>query len=146
VSNEKDLQLLISVFGVHKGSKIEGRTRIQKEICLLKYQSREPFTFDYKSYYYGPYSEDLAETIERLVTLRFLEEKITSVGIDSLRYDYILTEAGKESFRKIRQNLSDSVTRISREVRELDDLPTPSLVSLAKRISGIESLRETEPE
>lgn len=135
-----DIVLLISVFGLHEGNKIEGRTRIQKEICLLKYKSNLPFTFDYKPYYYGPYSEELSETINTLVGVKLLKETIIPVGFNSFRYDYTLTEHGRQLFNKIRQNLESLIDTLRKEVKELEGIETPNLVSLAKTISGIESI------
>ena len=57
-----DLTLLISVFGVIPERKIQGRTRIQKLICLLKFKDKLPFSFKFKSLF-GPYSNDLSESI-----------------------------------------------------------------------------------
>lgn len=135
-----DIALLIAVFGVHENNRIEGRTRIQKEICLLKYESRLPFTFNYKPYYYGPYSEELSETINTLVGVKLLKETIISIGFNSFRYDYILTEQGKQLFEKVRQNCEELITFLSEQVKQLENIETQSLVSLAKAISGIDSI------
>lgn len=137
-----DIALLISVFGVHKDNKIEGRTRIQKEICLLKFKSKLPFTFNYKPYYYGPYSEELSETINTLVGVKLLKETIIPVGFNSFRYDYSLTEQGLQLFKKIKQNssLKQLVSSLSKEAGELERRETLDLVSLAKKISGIQSI------
>jgi len=135
-----DIILLISVFGAHEGGKIEGRTRIQKEICLLKYRSKLPFTFDFKPYYYGPYSEDLSDTLNTLVGVKLLKETIIPVSFNSFRYDYTLTERGKQLFDRFREDIKEIINSISKEVKELEILDTPNLVSLAKKISGIESV------
>ena len=135
-----DIALLISVFGVHEDNKIEGRTRIQKEICLLKYKSKLPFTFNYKPYYYGPYSEELSETINTLVGVKLLKETIIPVGFNSFRYDYTLTEKGKQLFNKIQESCEQLINSLSKEVEELERIETPNLVALAKKISGIESV------
>lgn len=135
-----DIALLISVFGLHEGNKIEGRTRIQKEICLLKHKSNLPFTFDYKPYYYGPYSEELSETINTLVGVKLLKETVIHVGFNSFRYDYTLTGQGRELFNKIRKNLESHIVVLQKEVKGLEGIGTPELVSLAKAISGIDSI------
>jgi uncharacterized protein YwgA len=136
----RDIVLLISVFGAHEGNRIEGRTRIQKEICLLKYGSHLPFTFGYRPYYYGPYSEELSETLNTLVGVRLLKETITPVGFNSFRYDYALTEQGRRLLDRFPDDFAEPISRISEEVRQFEALETPALVALAKRISGIESV------
>jgi len=136
----RDIVLLISVFGAHENNRIEGRTRIQKEICLLKHSSRLPFSFDFKPYYYGPYSEELSETINTLVGLKLLKETITPVSFDSFRYNYTLTEQGRQLFQRIQRDFGELVDSVSEEARKLEEVKTSDLVFLAKKISGIESL------
>lgn len=139
MSDKSDIALLITVFGLHKDKKIEGRTRIQKEVCLLKFKSKIPFTFNYKSYYYGPYSEELSETINTLVGVKLLKEIITSVGYNSYRYDYSLTKQGEELFKRICPK-SNSLRQLRQEVKAFESIETPSLVSLAKAVSGLDSI------
>ena len=136
---DTDVALLIAVFGSHSDGKIEGRTRIQKEICLLKFQSKIPFRFNYKSYYYGPYSEDLSETINTLVGVKLLKETIVSVGYNSYRYDYSLTEQGKKLSDKLFETNGSFFTKLQREIKKLEIIDTPELVLLAKAKSGMES-------
>jgi len=136
---DTDVALLIAVFGSHDNGKIEGRTRIQKEICLLKFQSEIPFTFNYKSYYYGPYSEDLSETINTLVGVKLLKETMVSVGYNSYRYVYSLTEQGKKLSDKLFATKEPLIAKIKREIEKLEIIGTPELVLLAKAKSGMES-------
>ena len=138
--DKSDIALLIAVFGLHKDKKIEGRTRIQKEICLLKFKSKIPFTFDYKSYYYGPYSEELSETINTLVGVKLLKETVTAVGYNSYRYDYILTKEGQVLFDKICRKSNYLAKKLRKEIKTFENTETPTLVSLAKAASGLDSI------
>lgn len=135
-----DIVLLISVFGAHEDNRIEGRTRIQKEICLLKHKSDLPFSFNFKPYYYGPYSEELSKTINTLVGVKLLKETITPIGFNTFRYNYMLTEQGRQLLSKIQKDFGELVNAVPKEVKTLERIETPDLVSLAKKISGIESL------
>ena len=135
-----NLALLIAVFGVHRGGKIEGRTRIQKLICLLQYQSKLPFSFKFKPYYYGPYSDELSEANNLLVGLKLLEETILPTHFYSFRYDYKLTEQGELLFSKIKQRSERLITTLEEEIGVFEDMSTPDLVKLAKQITGIESI------
>jgi len=135
-----DIALLIAVFGAHKNNKITGRTRIQKEICVLKYKSKIPFTFEYKSYFYGPYSEELSETINTLVGVKLLKETVTATGYNSYRYDYFLTEKGKELFQKLNHDANGLINKLQKQIKTLDQLDTPDLVSYAKAVSGLDSI------
>jgi uncharacterized protein YwgA len=140
LSEKSDIALLVTVFGLHKDNKIEGRTRIQKEICLLKFKSKIPFTFDYKSYYYGPYSEELSETINTLVGVKLLKETITAVGYNSYRYDYFLTKEGEVLFNRICRKSNYLIGKLRKEIKTFENIETPTLVSLAKAASGLDSI------
>lgn len=139
-----DIALLIAVFGLHKDNKIEGRTRIQKEICLLKFKSKIPFTFDYKSYFYGPYSEELSETINILVGVKLLKETVTAVGYNSYRYDYVLTKEGETLFNMIRRKSNYIVKKLRKEIDAFENIGTPTLVTRAKAASGLDSICDSK--
>lgn len=140
-----DIVLLISLFGSHEGNRIEGRTRIQKEVCLLKYKSKLPFTFDFIPYFFGPYSEELSETLNTLVGVKLLKETIIPVGFNSFRYDYELTKQGKDLFNKLLKDSKEVANSVIKEAEGFEALETRDLVSLAKRISGIESVSPVTP-
>jgi len=135
-----DLALLIAIFGVHRGGRIEGRTRIQKLVCLLQNQSKFPFTFKFKPYYYGPYSDDLSDTINFLVGMKLIEETIVPTRFYSFRYDYQLTEKGKLVFSKVQQRSERIINTLIDEIKALEETSTTDLVKLAKKITGIESI------
>ncbi|MDD4162382.1 MAG: hypothetical protein PHW87_07870 [Methanothrix sp.] len=66
---------------------IQGRTRLQKMVFLAQEELGLPHLFDFKKHYYGPYSWDLTETVERMLSRGEIEEKVESLG-DSIRYTY----------------------------------------------------------
>jgi len=138
-----DLALLIAVFGVNRNGKIAGRTRIQKIVCLLQYQAKIPFSFNFKPYYYGPYSDELSEAINTLVGMKLLEEKIIPTRFFSFRYDYELTPKGKQLFCKIKERLEKSINKLETEVETYDNVKTPDLVKFAKEITGIDSISKS---
>ena len=137
-----DIDLLIAVIGLH-GSETKGRTRIQKEICILKHKDKIPFGLEFKSYYYGPYSSELTSAMDTLVSTGLLEQTTTRLGVDVFRYDYVLTKQGKRLLdateKKLKKTHPKWLSRISNRVRELDEMPIPQLVLLAKKCSGIDS-------
>jgi uncharacterized protein YwgA len=141
--NSSDLALLVLTVGSHSGRKIKGRTRIQKTVCVLKFNKQVPFNFDFKSYFYGPYSEDLTEAINGLVGMKILKETIVPVGY-SYRYEYELTDQGNNLLGKVRSKLlstnRNAVQTIAEEVPRLERMGSSDLVSLAKLVSNIPSL------
>ena len=137
--------LLVSIFGAHTNNTIEGRTRIQKLTCILKYRDHVALDFKFKSHFYGPFSDELAESVDRLVGMRVLEERVVRVGYDTYRYDYELTPQGLDIFLRIKEKLDgedpSTFQRISNAVRELENLPTSELIDLAKSVSHLQSRR-----
>src|SRR4030042_2408274 len=136
-----DLALLLAVFSAERGIRIEGRTRIQKLVCLLQYADCIPFSFSFKPYYYGPFSDDLSDSINSLVGMRLIRETVTPTLYRSYRYDYELTEEGRRLLGRMEAQNEELTGRISRRVREYDDYNTSVLVRMAEEISGIPSIR-----
>jgi uncharacterized protein YwgA len=138
-----DLALLVLTVGSHTGRKIKGRTRIQKTVCVLKFNKQVSFNFDFKSYFYGPYSEDLTEAVNGLIGMKILKETIVPVGY-GYRYEYELTDQGINLLGKVRSKLlSDNrsvVDIIEQEVPRLERMGSSDLVRLAKVVSNIPSL------
>jgi len=137
-----DVGLIIAFFGSYN-SKVEGRTRIQKDICILKYRDKIPFNFEFESHYYGPYSSELADTIDTLVATGLLKQNIMRLSSDIRRYDYALTEEGKEMFQKTKITLGKReptlLKQLMHKTRKLKQMSIPEVVSLSKKCSGIQS-------
>ncbi len=137
-----DVALLISFFGSYSSS-VKGRTRVQKDICILKHKEGIPFNFEFESHYYGPYSNELADTIDTLVASGILEEKIVNLSSGVRRYDYSLTEEGYEMFRKIRVSLKakspELLAELRKQARSLRKMSISEVVNLAKKCSGMQS-------
>ena len=138
MSEKGDLVLIIALFGVY-GSVIEGRTKIQKMICILKEKGIQ-FSLDFKPYYYGPYSDQLSDNLNTLIGMNLINETINPAGYNRYRYDYRLTPEGYKLYNKIENKLTSMVDRIRIEVEPLRSMSIPELVREAKRISGITSI------
>jgi uncharacterized protein YwgA len=137
-----DIALLLAVIGFHRAG-LRGRTRIQKEMCVLKYRDQVPINYPFKPYFYGPYSAELSESIDTLVAMGLVQQSTTSVGYDARRYDYALTEEGEALFSSVQQKLAQQnpqlLAVLPQKVQELEEMATSDLVSLAKECSGIRS-------
>lgn len=131
-----DLDLLIAMFGTHSQSTIKGRTRIQKTVCALKYHDEIPFNFNFKSYFYGPYSSDLTNAINYLVGMKILKENVAFVSPRNFRYDYGLTDQGHLLFNRVQQRLrrdnASILQKIGTSVEFLEGLPLVSLSALLR--------------
>lgn len=140
---QSDIALLITTIGLHRYG-VKGRTRIQKEMCILKHRDNVSMSFDFKSYYYGPYSSELSDIIDSLVAIDLLEQSTVELGLGVYRYDYELTEQGVRLFSTIKEELKKNAPELLIElegnVRKLEEMPIPDIVSLAKECSGIRSM------
>jgi uncharacterized protein YwgA len=129
----KDVDLLLALFHLC-GNQVDGRKRLQKMVCVLKHKDNIPFSFTFKPYFYGPYSEELASLIEIMKGAGLLEEETSAIAPGIVQYRYHLLKKGERAFQssglQVRRNLLSSLRN---EVQRLSNLPTSELVSLAKQ-------------
>lgn len=106
-----------------KAGRIQGRTKIQKIMFLLKHEFGLPQDFNYFLYTHGPYSAVLQDEIDTLATFSLIEEKTTYL-FDYLRYEYFLTRRGKKVAESIAETLDPStvktVDRMAKRARDLN--------------------------
>jgi uncharacterized protein YwgA len=133
MSNPTDLALLVMALGEARGP-INGRKRLQKTVCLLKYQNKIPFSFEFKPYFYGPYSEKLAEAIEVLESSNIVNEEPELLSNDVIQYNYELTESGKKLHKKLAKQNEQLASNLAEVLESITELPTSELVRLSKRL------------
>jgi uncharacterized protein YwgA len=137
-----DISLLIAVIGLHK-SEVRGRTRIQKEMCILKHRDKVPIGFEFSSYYYGPYSTELTDALDTLIAAGLLKQSTFRIDLDICRYDYSLTKQGKELFLSVLKMLKKHHPKLIKNLRasvsKLQKMTMPDIISLAKLCSGMNS-------
>ena len=117
---------------------VSGRTRVQKIFYLLQ-SIGYPTELEYFLHYYGPYSEDLTSFLGYACSAGFL--RVTppiQVGVDSVRFDYFVTDAGKEMVTNLESKvISQAQARKAAEflelARELNSKP-PDVLELAATI------------
>ena len=84
------------------GSEIKGKTKLQKTIYFLGELTDCGDELGYYAHYYGPYSSEVAEAADRLRSIGFLEQAIStggaydSRGFEVARWDFTLNEEGKK--------------------------------------------------
>lgn len=130
------LELLKILYIIRTHGEIRGRTRFQKLVFLLKYKYNVPFDFQYTSYFYGPYSYDLSEYLDSLLSYDLISETRIHLGTDVDRYDYSLTQKGSEFIDKFEKAVEDNneFERIREAIQKMDDESTPHLVRTAKKL------------
>lgn len=89
----------ISLFAL--GGEVQGKTALQKKIYFLGVLTDTLDELGYRPHFYGPYSDEVAQAMQELKTIGYVEQEVRSTGMadaagfERCRYDYRLTEAGK---------------------------------------------------
>jgi uncharacterized protein YwgA len=115
---------------------LKGRTRLQKIFFLLKRKYNIPINLEFKPYFYGPYSEELAHDIQVLRGFGIVEEKVVPVN-DYVEFVYELTEKGENLLKKLLSNdeYKELYEKISKYVEQYKDINLKDLVYEAKSLS-----------
>lgn len=107
---------------------IHGRTRFQKMVFLAQKELSAPELFPYKMYHYGPYSWDLTETIERMISRGEIVEKVEEFG-DVIRYSYTPSEEGKKAVDGSKELDPESL----KVMKTLSDMPLSMILDYVYR-------------
>ena len=134
---KSNIFLLLAMFKCANQQKIEGRTRLQKLVCILKHRYNIPFSYSFKPYYYGPYSDEITDTVETLVGLGLLTKKKEAFAPGIVKYTYELTAQVDEAIRGASKRVD--LNELEMRMRELEGKSTEELVLESKRVSNLYS-------
>lgn len=106
------------------GGNISGKTVFQKRAYFISIlMGRE---LDYRPHYFGPYSPDIDEGISYNTSLGFIDEMtqgfgaVDSEGFEVKRYDYRITDDGKEIAKELKRLFSTETQQIREFKKKLD--------------------------
>ena len=135
MSHKTDILLLLLLLRLYE-KPIRGRTRFQKIVCVLKEKFGVPFGYNFRSYYYGPYSKELTDSLSLLQGTNLVNETTDVLGVGIVRHNYELTEKGKEMAEKIISKIEDKkfLKEFEKNLSEIQQIPTPELISLSKKL------------
>ena len=143
--SDKDLNQLGLLYLVGLSRAISSRIRLQKLVCLNRFENGEqsPFTFAFKSHYYGPYSEDLRSATDALVRHGLVKEDVQLLGDTRYSYSYKLTDAGKKELdlHAADEGIKAALAPIHATVSKYGSLSTELVVQKAKEVSGLPSIQ-----
>lgn len=83
------------------GGEIKGKTKLQKTMYLLGELTGHLAELRYRPHFYGPYSDNVADAVDRMKALHFVDQDIrgggavNEYGFEVCRYDYRLNDDGK---------------------------------------------------
>jgi len=126
-----------------KRGRLEGRTLLQKKLYFLSVLMRKDFQF--RPHYYGPYSENVADAVNTLVSAGFLKEHAAASSIPNVfgerrRYSYTMTPDGKQLLEFISSNKVDGFDKWQEALRRLNSREISSdfnLLSIAAKMHYI---------
>ena len=84
------------------GGEIKGKTKLQKTVYFLGLMTGCLENLGYRAHFYGPYSDDVAEAINRLKTIGAVDQNVRGggavdkSGFEVCRYDFSLNDEGRE--------------------------------------------------
>jgi uncharacterized protein YwgA len=121
-------EVLMSVLG-HSGE-IDGRTRFQKTVFLLKREKNIPIRYKFIPHLHGPYSRNMQMDLGFLSLMGLVEE--THSG---LSYKYTLTEKGRRILKRVNRGLARNIDSIiAAACKEFAGITTEELVARSKSI------------
>lgn len=131
---------------LERGEVVPGRTMLQKLVYLLARMRGESLPF--RAHFYGPYSEEVQSAVEQLVRAGLAEQTVTVYEawhpdqFDAYRYDYRITDAGREAAAKLPDELLESAGDLVNRAKSEHAWNQGALAIAAK----LAYLRDIDPE
>lgn len=113
--NARDVLLLI--FDASEQG-IRGNTAIQKIAYFVS--EKIDINMNYFAHYYGPYSKNVVNNLEELISTNFIDEEIKYTNNNRIMHIYKINEDGKKIVEKIKENYPDEYKIIKRIIDSLD--------------------------
>lgn len=133
------------------GGEIHGKTKLQKTMYFLGLLTDSLEELGYRAHYYGPYSEEVADAVGRLVALRFVDRNVVGggavneLGFEVARYDYRLNDDGRAVAERKAKRDPDFTTRLrdaAGRLRSAGDLDYMKLSVAAKTYFMLEGKKQ----
>ncbi|MPZ07028.1 MAG: hypothetical protein GEU26_11550 [Nitrososphaeraceae archaeon] len=135
--NSQDIILLLYL--INKLEKVEGRKRLQKLIYILRNVDNIPFTFSFRPYYYGPYSDELSEAVDSLRSVDAISEELIERSSRIYQYNYIICDKGRNILQNQLQGIQTIIDKLNIVIERLRDIDTSELVTISKKIQSKDS-------
>jgi len=114
---------------------VKGRTRLQKITYLLKEKYGFSLSYKFMPYYYGPYADDMQNTIDTLSRLDIIKVETVFFSEGRFLYVHTLTEEGKRLSNEIEREIpKEEEERLWNAIDELNKLENDDLIRKAKEL------------
>jgi uncharacterized protein YwgA len=131
--------------------KVQGRTKLQKMVYFAGVLTGMLEELGYRAHYYGPYSSTVSAAVEELRSLGFLEQRVASggaidpQGFEVARYDYELTDDGKQIAKEkahVRKHMWEKIKQAVEQLNNADVSDYMKLSIAAKAYFLVNRARE----
>lgn len=121
--------------------KIKGKTKLQKTVYLLGLMTGCSEDIGFRPHFYGPYSDDVADAMNRLRAIGAVDETVRGggavdkSGFEVCRYDFCLNDEGRELAQQTanrHQQIWKDLLTAARTLKEAGDLDYMKLSIAAK--------------
>ena len=125
--------LIMLLLDTH-GGRLEGKTKLQKELYFLSILLNIPL--EYKAHYYGPYSNAVELSLDELIGVGFINSRSESYGVDSVGFEikkniYDVSDHGKKWVATLKDENKDEYAKINSFVGKLKDIGDPDYFKLS---------------
>jgi len=134
-------ELALPLLLAERMEEVRGKTRFQKLLYIFQKRCEERNMgvqiFQYQPYLYGPFSMELARTIDNLVHERLLVESSDMTESGNTVVTYSLAPEGKEFLEKVRKDIQIDNRRLdilNEVVNDCSGLQLTDLVTFAKSL------------
>jgi uncharacterized protein YwgA len=145
INEDTDLAFLL----FHYAEEVEGITKLQKLIFLLEEETEfnyfhEKVNIEFEPYKYGPFSEQVYDELELLLSMGVVEEVETEYELDDIRNKedssshaskkFVLTERGQKAATEVNRALEDEVqTQFEEVIEEYTEMDLETLLEYVYR-------------
>lgn len=131
-----DISLLLTLLRVSKNGKIESSKGLHRMVCMLKYKYNIPFSYNFRIYHYGPYSDSLAEMVDTLQAFGHIQDTREVLDNGVAKCYYSLTDSGKD--RVDNQDISqDELDAFKTAVKTLEEKSVEDLIDESKMMPNL---------
>lgn len=118
-------------------NQIAGRTKLQKTVYFVGVLTGVLETLGYRPHFYGPYSAEVAGAVQDLRSLNFLKQETAGMGsadargFEVARYDYTLTQDGKQIADEKAEQFPEDWVKIQNAVERLKRADASDYIKLS---------------
>lgn len=123
------------------GGRIDGKTKLQKIVYFIGVLTGQDEELGYDAHYYGPYSAMVDQALYDLTAVGLVDRRVHrkglvgDAGFERVRYEYILTEGGREVAAARQARLGEGAAEVlqaAQSIRDMGDLHYMEFAAAAK--------------